>query len=102
MFFMISGYFLYRGRRKTKEKSRWVCAPFRYVYAHRYCVLYNIDQTSVGWFFTTIFYEGNSPLFHFFILNAPMPYYTVGTQIWFLIAQWNWHKKSWYKYMYLA
>ena len=56
---------------------------FYTIYEFIFCL---IDKTSVGWFFTTIFYEGNSPLFHFFILNAPIPYYTVGAQIWFLIA----------------
>ena len=177
---MISGYFLYTKDKETQMKKSvgfirrsatymWIGIAFYTLYEFIFCL---IDHTSVGWFFTTIFYEGNSPLFKFFILNAPIPYYTVGAQIWFLIAmfvlslvhfllvklqktawykvlvpvcfaiyfffsgfmyivqpttdipvrymrnawflglptfglgyliaQWNWHKKSFYKYMYLA
>lgn len=179
MFFLISGYFLYnQDEEKQKKKSgefirrstvyMLIGIGFYTIFEFVFCL---INQTSVGWFFTTIFYEGNSPLFQFFILNAPIPYYTVGAQIWFLIAmfvlsivhflllktkktgwykmivpicfaiyfffsgfmyivqpttdipvrymrnawflglpafglgyliaQWNWHKKSWYKYLYL-
>lgn len=180
LFFMISGYFIYTNdQEKSKKKAtNFISRSAKYmligitfytVYEFISCL---ITQTSVGWFFTTIFYEGNSPLFNFFILNAPIPYYTVGAQLWFLIAmfvlslvhyllvrlqktnlykiivpvcfaiyfffsgfmyiiqpktdipirymrnawffglptfglgyliaQFNWHKKSWYKYIYLA
>lgn len=180
MFFMISGYFLYtKDVEKQKHKSvgfirrsakyMLIGIAFYTVYEFIFCL---IDETSIGWFFTTILYEGDSPLFEFFFLNAPIPYYTVGAQIWFLIAmfvlslihfllvklqktswykvlvpvcfaiyfffsgfmyivqpktdipirymrnawffglptfglgyliaQWDWHKKSWYKYVYLA
>ena len=180
MFFMISGYFLYTADAQKKEKKSvsfvqrsakymLVGIAFYTVFEFIFCF---INQTSVGWFFTTIFYEGNSPFFRFFFLNAPIPYYTVGAQIWFLIAlfvlslahfllvklqktalyrilvpigfaiyfffsgfmyivqphtdipirymrnawffgiptfglgyliaQWNWHKKNWYKYIYLV
>lgn len=115
MFFMISGYFLYtKDEEKQKKKSvgfvrrsaiyMLIGIAFYTVYEFIFCL---IDNTSVGWFFTTIFYEGNSPLFQFFILNAPIPYYTVGAQIWFLIAMFvlslvhfllvKLQKTSWYK-----
>ena len=94
MFFMISGYFLFtEDEEKQKKKAvvfmrrsatyMLIGIAFYTVFELIFCL---IDNTSVGWFFTTIFYEGNSPLFQFFILNAPIPYYTVGAQIWFLIA----------------
>ncbi|MBE6926351.1 MAG: acyltransferase [Ruminococcaceae bacterium] len=180
MFFMISGYFIYTTDQQKAEKKAGgfvrrsamymlIGIAFYTVYEFISCLR---SGTSVGWFFTTVFYEGNSPFFKFFFLNAPIPYYTVGAQIWFLIAlfvlslvhfllvklgktdlykwlvpicfaiyfffsgfmyivqphtdipirymrnawffglptfglgyliaQWNWHKKSWYKYIYLA
>lgn len=94
MFFMISGYFLYCVDVQKKEKKSiafirrsgsymLLSIAFYTVYEFAFCF---IEQTSVGWFFTTIFYEGDSPLFKFLFLNAPIPYYTVGAQIWFLIA----------------
>ena len=94
MFFMISGYFLYtKDETKNQDKSdafvtrsamyMLIGIAFYIVYEFIFCL---IDKTNLGWFFTTIFYEGNSPLFKFFVLNAPIPYYTVGAQIWFLIA----------------
>ncbi len=94
MFFMISGYFLFtKDEEKQKEKSvgfirrsatyMLIGIAFYTIYEFIFCL---IDNVSVGWFFTTLFYEGNSPLFQFFVLNAPIPYYTVGAQIWFLIA----------------
>ena len=180
MFFMISGYFIYTTNLQKAEKKAGgfvrrsamymlIGIAFYTAYEFISCLC---SGTSVGWFFTTIFYEGNSPLFKFFILNAPIPYYTVGAQIWFLIAlfvlslvhlllvklqktdlykvlvpvcfaiyfffsgfmyiiqphtdipirymrnawffgiptfglgyliaRWDWHKKSWYKYIYLV
>ena len=94
MFFMISGYFLYSVDVPRREKKSLgflqrsaiymlIGIAFYTVYEFAFCF---IEQTSVGWFFTTIFYEGDSPLFKFLFLNAPIPYYTVGAQIWFLIA----------------
>ncbi|MBE6943229.1 MAG: acyltransferase [Ruminococcaceae bacterium] len=94
MFFMISGYFLYTADEEKREKKAagfirrsamymLIGIAFYTVYEFISCLC---SGTSVGWFFTTIFYEGNSPLFKFFFLNAPIPYYTVGAQIWFLIA----------------
>jgi surface polysaccharide O-acyltransferase-like enzyme len=115
MFFMISGYFLYtKDEEKQKKKSvgfvrrsaiyMLIGFAFYTIFEFVFCL---IDNTSVGWFFTTIFYEGNSPLFQFFILNAPLPYYTVGAQIWFLVAMFvlslvhfllvKLQKTSWYK-----
>ena len=115
MFFMISGYFLYtKDVEKQKHKSvgfirrsakyMLIGIAFYTVYEFIFCL---IDETSIGWFFTTILYEGDSPLFEFFFLNAPIPYYTVGAQIWFLIAMFvlslihfllvKLQKTSWYK-----
>ena len=180
MFFMISGYFLYTADREKSVKKAGgfirrsalymlIGIGFYTVYEFVACL---VTGTSVGWFFTTIFYEGQNVLFRFFIQNAPIPYYTVGAQIWFLIAmfvvslvhfalvklrkthwykvivpicfavyfffsgfmyivqphtdipvrymrnawflglpnfglgyviaQWKWHRKSWYKYLYLV
>ena len=93
-FFMISGYFLYERDEAIQNKKAvafvrrsatymLIGIAFYTVFEFISCFITN---TSVGWFFTTIFYEGESPLFKFFILNAPVPYYTVGAQIWFLIA----------------
>lgn len=93
-FFMISGYFIYskdidsekkKARVFIKRSAKYMLIgiAFYTVYEFISCLC---TDTSVGWFFTTLFYEGNSPLFKFFILNAPIPYYTVGAQLWFLIA----------------
>ena len=94
MFFMISGYFLYTSDKEKQAKKSvgfmrrsaiymLIGIAFYTVYEFVFCF---IDNIGVGWFFTTLFYEGESPLFKFFVLNAPIPYYTVGAQIWFLIA----------------
>ena len=94
MFFMISGYFIYTADPQKEEKKgagfvrrsamyMLIGIAFYTVYEFVSCLR---SGTSVGWFFTTIFYEGNSPFFKFFFLNAPIPYYTVGAQLWFLIA----------------
>ena len=114
-FFMISGYFMYTKNKDKEEKKALgfirrsatymlIGIAFYTVYEFIGCL---IDGIGVGWFFTTIFYEGNSPLFKFFFLNAPIPYYTVGAQIWFLIAMFvlslvhfllvKLQKTSWYK-----
>ncbi len=115
MFFMISGYFLYSNDsgRISKKASGFVRRSLTYMlvgilfYTVFEFICCLIDGTSVGWFFTTVFYEGNSPLFKFFIQNAPIPYYTVGAQIWFLIAMFvlsllhfalvKLNKTGWYK-----
>jgi surface polysaccharide O-acyltransferase-like enzyme len=77
MFFMISGYFIYTTDRQKEEKKAkgfvrrsamyiLIGVAFYTAYEFVSCLL---SGTSVGWFFTTIFYEGDSPLFKFFILN---------------------------------
>ena len=115
MFFMISGYFIYDkdSDAQIKKSNLFISRSAKYmligiifyiIYEFIFCL---IDKISLGWFFTTIFYEGSSPLFHFLILNAPIPYYTVGAQIWFLIAMFvlsiihffiiKYQKTNWYK-----
>jgi surface polysaccharide O-acyltransferase-like enzyme len=114
-FFMISGYFLYNADpdREKQKAPAFIrrCAQymlfgiaFYTVYEFIACL---INGTSVGWFFTTIFYEGENVLFRFFFENAPIPYYTDGAQIWFLIALFvvslvhyllvRFQKTAWYK-----
>lgn len=94
MFFMISGYFLYsndcdKERKKSvafiirSAKYMLVGILFYTIYELIFCI---VDGTSIGWFFTTLFYDGEDIFLQFFIFNAPIPYYTVGAQIWFLIA----------------
>ncbi len=93
-FFMISGYFMYAdSAEKEKQKAPSFvrrCAKYMLIGIAFYTVYefvsYLVSGTSIGWFFTTLFYEGENVLFQFFVLNAPIPYYTVGAQIWFLIA----------------
>ena len=74
MFFMISGYFLYTADAQKRENRSiglvrrsamymLIGIAFYTVYEFIFCI---INQTSVGWYFTTIFYEGDSPLFKFF------------------------------------
>ena len=86
MFFMISGYFLYdKDHEKMKNKGlNFIKRSAKYLIIGT--LIYTIfeliccikDGTSIGWFFTTLFYEGNDIIFNFFIFNAPLPYYTVG------------------------
>ncbi len=114
-FFLISGYFAYNPNVEQAKKKApafvWRCAKYMLIgigfYTAYEFVSYLIDGTNLGWFFTTIFYEGDAPLFHFFVFNAPIPYYTVGAQIWFLIALFvvsilhyllvKFNKTKWYK-----
>lgn len=93
-FFMISGYFLASSDRETEKRraSAFVGRSAKYMLAGiAFYTVYELiscisSGTSIGWFFTTLFYEGNDVFFRFFIQNAPIPYYTVGAQLWFLIA----------------
>lgn len=92
-FFMISGYFLYapgcderkRARAFTLRSAKYMIIGTAF-YAVFEIINAILSETSLGWTFTTLFYEGNNFFFRFFIWNAPVPYYTVGAQLWFLIA----------------
>lgn len=94
MFFMISGYFLYSNdyEKENKNAVSFIVRSTKYmligilfytIYELIFCI---VDGTSIGWFLSTLFYEGEDIFLQFFIFNAPIPYYTVGAQIWFLIA----------------
>ena len=95
MFFLISGYFLYTPD-PDKAKSRAPgfvrrCATYMAVgiaiHTVYEVIAYLVDGTSVGWLLTTLFYDDPAKFwFRFFFENAPIPYYTVGAQTWFLIA----------------
>lgn len=95
MFFLISGYFLYTPD-PDKAKGRAPgfirrCATYMAVgiaiHTVYEVIAYLVDGTSVGWLLTTLFYDDPSLFwFRFFFENAPIPYYTVGAQMWFLIA----------------
>lgn len=95
MFFLISGYFLYTvdgdtARRRAPSFIRW-CATYMAVgiifYTVYEVIAYIVDDISVGWLLTTLFYDDPALFgFRFFFENAPIPYYTVGAQMWFLIA----------------
>ena len=95
MFFLMSGYFLYTPdaeRAKTRAPGFIKrCATYLAVgivlYTVYEVIAYLVDGTSVGWLLTTLFYDDPSLFwFRFFFENAPIPYYTVGAQMWFLIA----------------
>ena len=95
MFFLISGYFLYTadGDKAKGRAPAFVsrCATYMAVgillYTVYEVVAYIVDDISVGWLLTTLFYDDPSLfVFRFFFENAPIPYYTVGAQMWFLIA----------------
>ena len=95
MFFLISGYFLYtpepdKALRRAPAFIRR-CATYMAVgiaiYTVYEVIAYLVDGISVGWLLTTLFYDDPALFwFRFFFENAPIPYYTVGAQIWFLIA----------------
>lgn len=93
-FFMISGYFLYsdspEGMKKKANGFALRSAKYMIIGSAFYAVFEIVsaimNETSLGWTFSTLFYEGNDLFFRFFIWNAPVPYYTVGAQLWFLIA----------------
>ena len=95
MFFLISGYFLYTpDSEKAKRRAPAFigrCATYMAVgiaiYTVYEVIAYIVDGISVGWLLTTLFYDDPSLFaFRFFFENAPIPYYTVGAQMWFLIA----------------
>ncbi len=95
MFFLISGYFLYTpDREKAKSRAPGFirrCATYMAVgivfYTVYEVIAYIVDDISVGWLLTTLFYDDPAKFwFRFFFENAPIPYYTVGAQMWFLIA----------------
>ncbi|MBE6653290.1 MAG: acyltransferase [Ruminococcaceae bacterium] len=95
MFFLISGYFLYTPD-PEKAKSRAPgfirrCATYMAVgiaiHTVYEVIAFLVDDISVGWLLTTLFYDDPAKFwFRFFFENAPIPYYTVGAQTWFLIA----------------
>lgn len=93
-FFMISGYFLYsdtsEGLKRKAKAFSLRSAKYMMIGTAFYAVFEIISaiisETGLGWTFTTLFYEGDNFFFRFFIWNAPVPYYTVGAQLWFLIA----------------
>ncbi len=95
MFFLISGYFLYTPDcEKAKSRAPGFirrCAAYMAMgialYTVYEVVAYLVDGISVGWLLTTLFYDDPALFwFRFFFENAPIPYYTVGAQIWYLIA----------------
>lgn len=93
-FFMISGYFLYSdsadGLKRKAHAFALRSAKYMIIGTAIYALFEIVSAiesgTSLGWIFTTFFYEGENFFFRFFILNAPVPYYTVGAQLWFLVA----------------
>ena len=118
MFFLISGYFLYtpdRGKARSRAPGFiGRCATYMAVgivlYTVYEVIAYIVDGISVGWLLTTLFYDDPAKFwFRFFFENAPIPYYTVGAQIWFLIALFTvslvhyllakFGKLGWYKVM---
>lgn len=95
MFFLMSGYFLYTpdAERAKSRAPGFIkrCATYMVVgivlYTVYEVIAYLVDGTSVGWLLTTLFYDDPAKFwFRFFFENAPIPYYTVGAQMWFLIA----------------
>lgn len=69
-FFMISGYFLYSNdyNKESKKAISFIARNAKYmiigivfytIYELIFCI---VDGTSIGWFFTTLFYEGEDVL----------------------------------------
>ena len=90
MFFLISGYFNYTSNVEKREERalgfikrtfKYMAAGFLINIVFDFVICY-IDGSSIGYFFTTLFYEDF--WLEFVFLNRPITY--TGSQLWFMIA----------------